>query len=269
VIALTYSIIAPLVLFFATPGLGLVYFAYRYNFLFVYSTKIDTKGLAYPRAWKQTLTGVYLCQGCMTGLFALKKQIGPVILQLVLIACTIAFQKSLTENITTLLSHLPDVPPPPEVDESTTMATSSIDPEKGRKNFAQRTLSSFSKTSKVSWASEHYSLHDVAMRLLRPELYLDHRVLEKLVPRLELPDCDLARREYEHVYHHPSVLAEPPVIWIPRDAGGASVQEISETVKVNPITDEGIVLDPEDGTLRLREDEDTPPDWEAEELWAV
>ena len=46
-------------------SLGLVYFAYRYNFLFVYNTQVDTKGLAYPRAWKQTLTGVYLAEGSL------------------------------------------------------------------------------------------------------------------------------------------------------------------------------------------------------------
>jgi hypothetical protein len=270
VIALTYSIIAPIVLLFATPGLGLLYFAYRYNFLFVYSTKVDTKGCAYPRAWKQTLTGVYLCQGCMTGLLALKKQIGPVILQIVLIACTVAFQKSLTANISTLLSHLPDVPAAPS--GKTEAATAPTDPEKGRLNFVQRTLSNFSKTSQVSRTSEHSGrVFDVALRLLRPELYLDHRVLEKLVPRLDTVERMKtgSSEEYEHVYQHPSVNAAPPVIWVPRDAGGVSAKEIEETARVNPISDEGIALDPENGNWVLREGEEVPPDWAAEELWAV
>ncbi|KAA8904862.1 hypothetical protein FN846DRAFT_907594 [Sphaerosporella brunnea] len=276
VIALTYSLIAPTVLLFATPGLGLVYFAYRYNFLFVYSTRVCTKGLAYPRAWQQTLTGVYLCQGCMIGLFALKKQIGPIILQLVLIACTVAFQHSLMANISTLLSHLPDVPAPPRREAgSESCSQPTTDPEKGGPNFAQRTLSSLSKTAKISLSSEHPepgNVQGVAMRLLRPELYLDHRVLEKLVPKLELQDrlkAPQSSEEYDYAYHHPSVIVEPPVIWVPQDAAGAYAVALKETARVNPIDHAGLVLDPDNGKFVLREDKDLPPDWEAEELWAV
>ncbi|KAI9796523.1 MAG: hypothetical protein M1825_000611, partial [Sarcosagium campestre] len=45
VICITYSCIAPLMLGFATVGLWLIYFMYRYNLLFVYNANIDTKGL--------------------------------------------------------------------------------------------------------------------------------------------------------------------------------------------------------------------------------
>ncbi|KAF7588892.1 hypothetical protein BBP40_005042 [Aspergillus hancockii] len=41
---------------FAFVGLYLVYQAYRYNFLFVYDPRIDTKGLVYPRALQHLLT---------------------------------------------------------------------------------------------------------------------------------------------------------------------------------------------------------------------
>ncbi|CAN9275746.1 unnamed protein product [Alternaria alternata] len=44
VIGITYSGIAPLILGFATVGFTLIYIAFRYNFLYVYETNLDTKG---------------------------------------------------------------------------------------------------------------------------------------------------------------------------------------------------------------------------------
>lgn len=269
VVSLTYSIIAPLVLLFATPGLGLVYLAYRYNFLFVYNTKVDTKGLAYPRAWKQTLVGVYLCQGCLAGLFALKAQIGPVILELILIAITVAFQKSLTANVTTLLEHLPDVPAAShgDLEADPMFAPTTGEKEKSVIAFAERTLSSFSKTSSATLPlSRHGGGTGTWGRLLRPELYLDHRVLEKLVPRLDGPPPQL--QFDEDVYQHPSVTAPQPVIWVPRDQAGVAEREMEMTRKVHPISDAGLALD-KDGGFVLDMDHVVPPDWEAEELWAV
>src|SRR5690606_1633031 len=73
VIALAYSITASSVMCVSTIALCLLYFAYKYNLLYVYATNVDTKGAVYPRALYQTLTGVYLAQLCLIGLFAIKK----------------------------------------------------------------------------------------------------------------------------------------------------------------------------------------------------
>merc|ERR1711981_1415431 len=70
VIAISYSCIAPLVLGFATIGLGLLYLVYRHNFLYVYDNNIDTKGMAYAKALQQLTVGVYLAEFCLIGLFA-------------------------------------------------------------------------------------------------------------------------------------------------------------------------------------------------------
>jgi len=271
VVSLTYSIIAPLVLLFATLGLGLVYLAYRYNFLFVYKTEVDTKGLVYPRAWKQTLLGVYLCQGCLAGLFVLKAQIGPVILEVVLIAVTVAFHRSLTANISTLLEHLPDVPASlgGDLDAGADTASASATGEKRKSivGFVQRTLTSFSKTSVTSFPAAAAVGHgNLWGRLLRPELYLDHRVLEKLVPRVDGPQPQL---QFDaDVYQHPSVTASPPVIWVARDQAGFAAREMEDTGKVHPITDEGLTLT-EDGAFLMDLDHVVPPDWQVAELWAV
>ncbi|KAK6581630.1 hypothetical protein PZA11_005327 [Diplocarpon coronariae] len=75
--AITYSLIAPIVLGVAAIGLGLVYVTYRYNLLYIYGSTQDSRGIFYPRALKQTLTGVYLAELCLVGLLALNKAFGP------------------------------------------------------------------------------------------------------------------------------------------------------------------------------------------------
>jgi len=100
VIAITYSGIAPLMLGFATVGFCLVYVAYRYNFLYVYETNIDTKGEAYSKALKQLLTGVFLSEICLIGLFAISTAknsyaAGPLAIMCVMLLITIIFSVTL------------------------------------------------------------------------------------------------------------------------------------------------------------------------------
>ncbi|OJD16556.1 hypothetical protein AJ78_03293 [Emergomyces pasteurianus Ep9510] len=107
VIAITYSCIAPLILGFSSFGLYLVYQAYRYNLLFVYDSDVDTKGLIYPRALQQILTGIYLASVCMIGLFAIRGAIGPLILMVFFIIFMILAHISLNDALRPLLTALP------------------------------------------------------------------------------------------------------------------------------------------------------------------
>lgn len=67
-IAISYALIAPLVLGVAFIGLIIIYTTYRYNLLYIYSSAHDTRGLHYPLALTQTFTGVYLAEICLLGL---------------------------------------------------------------------------------------------------------------------------------------------------------------------------------------------------------
>ncbi|KAK8910066.1 hypothetical protein QC760_001042 [Botrytis cinerea] len=62
VIAITYSLISPLTIVFALLGLSLIYIVSKYNLLYTYSSEMSTRGLLYPHALKQLLTGVYLAE---------------------------------------------------------------------------------------------------------------------------------------------------------------------------------------------------------------
>lgn len=107
VIAITYAAIAPLVLGWATIAMALFYFAWRYNVLFVTDTKIDTRGLIYPRAIKQLFTGIYLSELCLIGLFGASVAIGPLVLMIVFLVFTVLFHLSLNSALDPLLYNLP------------------------------------------------------------------------------------------------------------------------------------------------------------------
>ncbi|GAO52607.1 hypothetical protein G7K_6680-t1 [Saitoella complicata NRRL Y-17804] len=114
VIGLTYSIIAPLVMIFVLVSFALFYFAYLYNFVYVYRFEIDTGGLAYPRALYHTFTGLYLLEIIMIGLFFLARDADGIvactpqaILMIILLFGTAIFHVLLTTAYDPLTQYLP------------------------------------------------------------------------------------------------------------------------------------------------------------------
>jgi hypothetical protein len=70
----------------------------------------------------------------------------------------------------------------------------------------------------------------------------------------------------QNAYFPPSVTAPPPLLWIPSDPAGVSKQEVAQTSKVIPITDEGAQLD-EKGTIVWDRETTRPPVWEEKVLY--
>lgn len=88
-------------------GFIIIYTTYRYNLIYVYSSEHDTRGLHYPRALKQTLTGVYLAEICLLGLFGLRAAFGPLLLIIALLVFTFLVHASLNAALSPLLYNLP------------------------------------------------------------------------------------------------------------------------------------------------------------------
>ena len=106
-LAISYSCIAPLVLVFAGLGMFFTSYIYRYNLIYVYDTGPDSKGLFYPRALMQLMTGLYIAEVCLIGLFALKSSFGPLLLMAIFLVFTALVHISLSEAMTPLLNKLP------------------------------------------------------------------------------------------------------------------------------------------------------------------
>ncbi|CAH0028224.1 unnamed protein product [Clonostachys rhizophaga] len=244
VISITYAVIAPIMLFWATIGLGLFYLAYRYNVLFVTDTAVDTRGLFYPRALKQLFAGIYLAEICMVGMFAVSKAAGPAALMAVFLVFTILFQFTMLRALDPLLYNLPRSL---QVEEELIQERLS-DAERQDKVVSE---SNGHGQTKASGSGSSPRVEEVApkkkgnfiQKWLKPWIYSDYETLRKMVPQ----DDSLGAHEYSDeisatAYLPPSVTKTAPVLWIPEDPAGVSKQEIALTSKVIAISDEGCTL---------------------------
>lgn len=113
-IALIYCIIAPVISIFAIITFSVLWFANRYQMLYVTRFKTDTGGVLYPTAIFQTFTGLYVMELCLIGLFFLSKdENGDIvgfpmaIIMIVMLAFTVLFQYLLMNAFGPLLRYLP------------------------------------------------------------------------------------------------------------------------------------------------------------------
>ncbi|KAF2806685.1 DUF221-domain-containing protein [Mytilinidion resinicola] len=241
VIAITYSCIAPLVMGFAFVGLALVYLAFRYNFLYVFSTNIDTKGATYAKALHQLSTGVYLSAICLIGLFAIsiasnRAAIGPLVIMLVFLIVCIAFHVFLKMSLRPFLNSYA------ETDDGMPTAT----PARAEESTAEGE-SPNEKGSEVQMApqasSGGYSKPGILYRLLAPKKKSVEACRAMLHEELNRPLPPLSAEVEKKAFWNPAVTSETPILWIVKDEMGISAREVKDTIKVLPITDEGAQFD--------------------------
>lgn len=250
VIAICYAIIAPLVLGFATLGLGFLYLAQRYNFLFVSNADIDCKGRLYTNALQHLFVGIYLSQVCLVALFAIASgssvgAVGPLILMIIMLVFTVLYQISLNSALGPMLEYLPK----------------SLAAEESRlqqlENGANRGLA-----EKEAAAAAHNGngiadgpeeAHaskkpgNLFSRWLRPDKFADYAAMRKLVPTsIAIHYSPEIARD---AYFNPVITKPVPLLWIPRDPLGLSTRAVQETGKVLPITDEGAHIDAEKNSI--------------------
>jgi hypothetical protein len=266
VIAITYAIISPLVLGFATVGMGLIYMAYRYNMIYVFNTKIDTKGACYAHALGQLMVGVYLAELCILGLFGIGignsvSAVGPVTLQVMLIVGTVAFHISLKKKLRPLVEvlplnllreseHLYDGDKAEQGLSSTSggMHYGNTDSEShtngkhgmnGHESFKEDGLTSSQHRDWSTMQTTQAATNDLAsdgqmeketflQRLLIPQSQSAASQSASLVKHFRYAVPPYTEQEAREAYLHPALTEEPPVIWLPRDALGISRKEIGE-----------------------------------------
>ncbi|KAH0555919.1 hypothetical protein GP486_006137, partial [Trichoglossum hirsutum] len=264
VIAITYSCIAPIVLGFATIGLFLLYISFKYNLLFVYDANIDTRGLIYPRALKQLLTGLYLAQICMIGLLAIRAATGPIILQVAFLIFTILYHISLVSALDPLLKYLPRTL---ETEEESLLAL-----EAGHSNDGGAPVETPAESAENKMPRD--TLHDADAaaasgnaknpnfftKWLHPDRYSNYHVLRQSLLRASADVVTYSPDTERDAYYNPAVSSPTPLLWIPRDQGGVSKQEVRHTSRSIPITDEGAMLD--DNNKLVWDEEAKPPIYE-------
>ncbi|KAI0406914.1 hypothetical protein F4802DRAFT_81242 [Xylaria palmicola] len=253
VISITYAGIAPLMLGFATIGMSIFYVAWRYNIFFVTDTQIDTRGLIYPRALKQLFAGIYIAELSMIGIFATSVAIGPLVLMVIFLIFTTLFHLTINSAIDPLLYNLPRTLAEEEIARSKSASL-----ESGEKDvqYAENV------NNEASPSTGNKKKLGLFAKFFKPWEYCDYETMRKLVPSTGTEVYSLYAEEVERdAYFPPSVTSATPLLWIPQDPMGISKQEVHETSKVIPITDEGCTLTDKN---KLEWDTETvrPPVWE-------
>lgn len=237
-------------LFWSTIGMALFYLAYRYNVLYITETAVDTRGLIYPRALKQLMTGVYLAEICMTGLCAVSQAFWPLILMVVFLIGTVLFHITVQSALDPLLYNLP---------RSLMAEEESLMHQEAA--VADGTAEDGAVVPPAGGKSE-LRKGNIFTKFFMPWRFATYRHLRKLVPHQEF-DLDHLYEEAteENSYHPPSVTDAPPLLWIPEDTAGLSKQEVALTGRVCPITDAGCTLDDKNKIVWDTEGA-RPPIWE-------
>lgn len=260
VIAITYAVIAPLMLGWACVGMCLFYFAWRYNVLFVTDTKIDTRGLIYPRAMKQLFTGIYLGEVCMVGLFGASQAPIQAALMVVFLVFTVLFHISMNAALAPLLDNLPQSLLAEEETVRADLEAALTGQHSGEKNGKLEKALTEPKAA--------LKRGNVLSRFLKPWVFNDYATMRLLVPRhndvnfqtMYTPEIN------RNAYYPPNVTSSAPLLWIPEDQAGVSKQEVLHTGKVLPITDDGCTLDDKNHLVWDREST-RPPVWEEKILY--
>lgn len=266
VIAIVYSCIAPLVLGFATAGFTLFYLTYRYLMLYTNNAKLEMKGACHARALQQILTGVYVAELCLIGLFGARGAEGPSILMIIFFVLTVLHHITVNRYLVPLEQNMPL-----DILQSAAAADSDSSDNNGDSsavddNDAEEPLLSSSESRDARMAHRHR----LSVSRTLPPFLVDplKSVLEtyKILPSASslrkyiLPSDptgsslrestittvpSYSEQQIANAYRHPALTSKPPLVWLARDSHGVS-EELKGRNKERAdleTSDEGAELD--------------------------
>lgn len=237
VIAVAYSCIAPLVLGFATVGLYLFYLAFRYNMLYVYQVKVDSKGDCYARALQHAMTGVYMSELCLIGLFGARKAAGPAALLIVLLVLTVVWHTVLDRLLSPLELYLPT---------------------DGKESAEEEPLLAAEEAREENshYHGQGHHIHAIAlprwiiapaMKYMQP---LIDRFRSQIAGILHDPTAreddppEYTEEQIRDAYVNPALTSKVAKLWLARDEAGVSKREIEANKEIGiDATDEGAWFD--------------------------
>ena len=268
VIAITYSIISPLILIFAASVFMILYFAYLYNFLYVYNQSVDTGGMVFPRAIWQCFTGIYILEVCLTGLFGIQTSYGPLVMFAITIPITAIYQVLLQWKIERKLEYLDAMDGDLEAPEDRHTIKGSSTEEKTQPVLDSGRGSTYNAVNDNASQSQMTSVHGTRAcpapsgQAAGVEGTAVNQAIDAVSDAFAVKNAKGLVREPAGLndYYHPAVTAPVPVAWIPEDPLGISKEEIRDTEAAGDIkiTDGGAKLD-EKNKMSWHAD---PPDYE-------
>lgn len=183
----------------------------RYNSFYVLTNNIDTHGLAYAKALQQLMTGVYLGEVCLLGLFAINTAPGPIVLMAVFLGGTAIYHAIMRHALRLLTQYLPDRLKGPHMD------------------------SLFSTSDHKSYDASKAGLPPSEAETVAPKKMAAKKA--DLFSRIFDPGPMYEEEDAETVYLDPAVTRQIPRLWIVKDEMGISARECQECREIVPISD--------------------------------
>lgn len=260
-ISLAFSIISPIILFFAAAAMFLVYIAYCHNLTYCFVEAPDSRGSHYPKALFQTFTGLYLGQICLLGLFIVGRGYGPIVMQAIGLGFTVFCHLHLKWAFERLLQVTPiDCMKPLDGTSATPSYLGPSDYD-SKILFKKHGLASTDKLKEDQEVNSdvkrdlELSMHqgndlvpvmadrdnksldssNFLIRYFRPDVYLNFNHSKKMIPAAYNIDAEDA--EDKHAFDQPVISARMPKLWIPRDPMGWSKEEIKLNADIVEMSD--------------------------------
>jgi hypothetical protein len=231
------------VLGFAAIGLALFYYSYRYMLLYTVQPKVDTKGHCYTLALQQILTGVYIAELCLIGLFGLRKATGPSIMVGLLFVATVIFNYTTNRWFAPLEQYLPfDLALESEDDEQAPLLSSA---EEGEADTLRNTESSIQRLSSRTRVPS--KVVTPIAQFLQPHIFASHTAMKAWLREGDFDADDAPEYSEEDVkkaYLHPAYTSKTPIVWLAKDNMGVSKNEAQENETEGiKCSDEGAWID--------------------------
>jgi len=211
---------------------------------YVLSNNIDTQGQAYGRALQQLMTGVYISEICLIGLFAINTAPGPIVLMVIFLVGTIIYHAMMRSALRPLTRYLPDGT---EGEEQAALFTTS-----DHKSYDYATAGvppSEAQSSKPKKFTAKKA--NLFARLFNPSKFKSYSAVRSLVPDFPVPRY--TEEEEAFAYYDPALTTPVPRLWIVRDEMGISQREVRDSSEVVQISDHYAVFNEKNKVVWIRD----------------
>lgn len=170
------------------------------------------------------MTGVYLAEICLIGLFAINVAPGPVILMAIFLGATAIFHAIMDHALEPLKRYVP-----PDMDDDNQWNLYRL----RRENSVVRPNVQSHLMHRV-WDKKD----DFLGMVFNPRRYKSHQTAQQIGRMNPDPPPSYEEAIEQSAYANPAVHAETPALWIPKDEMGLSKKEIQESSDVCRMTDD-------------------------------
>jgi hypothetical protein len=200
--------------------------------------KIDTKGHAYTLSLQHILTGIYIAELCLIGIFSLRQATGPLFMLVLLLITTAIFNYTTNRYFAPLEQYLPaDLALESEDDEQSPLLSSAEEGESDALQHAE---------SRVTRLSERMHVPPRVIsplaRFLQPHVFASHAAMKGWVRDGDFDDeePEYSEDDVKKAYLNPAFSSKTPIVWLAKDSIGVSKNETSENENVGlKASDEG------------------------------